>query len=278
MASSPTFRLLSVPAAAVSALICASCGSGGSMPPSPTLGVLSSISDGAELSNAVQWTATPVGVPDTDVVSVQFIIDARVRWTELQPPYVFNGDGNDLFPWVLGPGAHSLAVRVVTTSGRIASTAASVTVSAELPVPIALIGTFTRDVTAAKVRRTQAFRHEPADEVLPAGVWRLQVARDGVIRFDDPDGGGGDEAFTATPGGMLTLQGPANWLLPPDRQGGFCGLEPIGVYGWATRGSSLVLTPRHDSCADRNSMFTGDWKRTGNPTANPNRHRTTGDR
>lgn len=136
------------------------------------------------------------------------------------------------------------------------------TVGATSPVPIALIGTFTRGVTAANVRRTQAFRHEPADEVLPAGVWRLQIARDGVITFDDPDGSGGDEAFTATPGGMLILQGPANWLLPPDRQGGFCGLEPIGVYSWATGAGSLVLTPRRDSCADRNSMFTGTWGRT----------------
>ncbi len=261
MASFSTFRLLLAPAAAT--LVCASCGSGGpSTPARLTLGVLSSISDGAVLSNAVQWTATPVGVPDTDVARVQFIVDARVRWTERHPPYVFNGVGNELFPWALGPGEHRLAVRVVTRSGRSASTAAGVTVSGTPPVPSALIGTFARDVTAANVRRTQAFRHEPADEILPVGVWRLRIARDGVITFDDPDGSGGDEAFTATPGGLLTLQGPANWLLPPDRQGSFCGLEPIGGYSWATGASSLVLTPRHDSCADRNSMFTGDWRRT----------------
>jgi hypothetical protein len=251
---------LSPPAAAALTLICASCGS--STTPKPALGVLSSISDGAALSNALQWTARPVGVADPNVARVEFVIDARVRWTEQHSPYVFNGDGNELFPWVLGPGPHRLAVRVVTSSGKRASTTASVTVSVPVLVPSELVGTFTRDVTAADVRRTQTFRHEPADQVLPAGTWRMQITRDGVITFEDPLASGGNEAFTATPGGTITLQGPADWLLPASRQGSFCGVEPIGAYSWVAHASRLTLTPRHDRCADRNSMFAGDWKRT----------------
>jgi hypothetical protein len=261
-AASPLRALafLSPPAAAALTLICASCGS--STTPKPALGVLSSISDGAALSNALQWKARPVGVADANVARVEFVIDARVRWTEQHPPYVFNGDGNELFPSVLGQGAHRLAVRVVTSSGKQASTSASVTISDPISVPPQLAGTFTRDVTAADVRRTQTFRHEPADQVLPAGIWRLWIARRGVITFDDPRGSGGNEAFSATPGGAITLQGPANWLLPPDRQGSFCGVEPIGAYSWVTHAGRLTLIPGHDRCADRNSMFAGDWKRT----------------
>jgi hypothetical protein len=257
------FTSLSPPAAAALTLICASCGSSATaVPAPPTLGVLSSISDGAVLSNALQWTARPVGVADANVVRVEFVIDARMRWTEQQAPYVFNGDGNELFPWVLGQGAHRLAVRVVTSSGKQTSTSASVTVSDPIHVPPQLAGTYTRDVTAADVRRTQSFRHEPADQVLPAGTWRLRIARRGVISFDDPHGSGGNEAFSATPGGAITLQGPANWLLPADRQGSFCGVEPIGAYSWVTHAGRLTLIPGHDRCADRNSMFAGDWKRT----------------
>jgi hypothetical protein len=257
------FTLLSPPAVAALTLMCASCGCGASaIPAPPTLGVLSSISDGAALSNALQWAARPVGVADANVARVEFVIDARVRWTEQHPPYVFNGDGNELFPWMLGQGPHRLAVRILTSSGKQASTSASVTVSDPISVPTQLVGTFTRNVTAADVRRTQTFRHEPANQILPAGTWRLQIARDGVITFDDPHGSGGNEAFTGTPGGAITLQGPANWLLPANRQGSFCGVEPIGAYSWTAHAGGLILTPRRDRCADRNSMFAGDWKRT----------------
>jgi hypothetical protein len=224
--------------------------------------VLSSISDGAVLSNALQWTARPVGVADANVARVEFVIDARVRWTEQHPPYVFNGDGNELFPWVLGQRGHRLAVRVLTSSGKQANTSASVTVSVPVPVPTQLVGIYTRTVTAADIRRTRSFRHEPVGQILPAGTWRLEIARDGVITFDDPQGSGGNEAFSATPGGAITLQGPANWLLPADRQGSFCGVEPIGAYSWVTHPGRLTLIPGHDRCADRNSMFAGDWKRT----------------
>jgi len=225
----------------------------------------------AVLSNALQWTATPVGVPDTDVAGVQFIVDARVRWTERHPPYVFNGDGNELFPWALGPGAHRLAVRVLTRGGASGSTAAAITVSATPPVPIALIGTYKRDVTAANVRRTQAFGHEPADEVLPTGVWRLLIERDGVITFEDPDGGGGDEAFTATPDGTFTLQDPANWLLPPTVKAAFAAWSRSAfMTGPSERGVSYsppdtTAAPTEARC----SPATGDAPRQPRPLPTP---------
>ncbi len=253
--------ILSPPAAAALMLMCAACGSSATAVP-PTLGVLSSISDGAVLSNALQWTARPVKVARANVARVEFVIDGRVRWTERHAPFAFNGDGGELFPWVLGRGAHRLAVRVVTSSGQQATTAAGVTVSVPVSVPTQLVGTYTRSVSPADVRRTRSLRHEPADLVLPPGVWRLRIALSGVITFDDPRGAGGSEAFSATPGGTITLGGPANWLLPKDRQGSFCGVEPIGAYSWTAHAGMLTLTPRRDRCADRNSMFAGNWKRT----------------
>lgn len=244
-------------------LACAACGSsaGATGAPEP-LRVVSSISNDAVLSSAVSWTGTPAGIPASRVDRVEFVIDGRVRWTEHHAPFVFNGDGSELFPWVLGAGAHRLAVRVVTRTGASASTSAAVTVAASVPVPQDLLGTFTRRVTIADVHRTAAFRREPADQVLPVGIWRIQIARDGVITFDDPRGGGGNEAFTATPAGTLALQGPANWILPPSRQGGFCETEPLAGYAWSAGPQTLVLKSLRDRCADRNSMFTGTWRRT----------------
>jgi hypothetical protein len=55
------------------------------------------------------------------------------------------------------------------------------------------------------------FRREPADQVLPAGIWRIRLAPDGVISVEDP------------------------------------GRSSSNRFG--------------DRCADRNSMFTGSWRR-----------------
>ena len=175
-------------------LLYAGCGSrAGTTRTTHTLRALSSISDGAALSSAVPWTGIEAGAPVQDVDRVEFVIDGRVRWTERQTPYVFNGHGNELFPWVLGAGAHRLAVRVVTRTGATATTAAAVTVALPEPVPSELLGTFTRRVTRADVQRTQAFRREPADRELPAGTWRIRIAPGG------PRGSRGSEAFSASP-------------------------------------------------------------------------------
>jgi hypothetical protein len=225
------------------------------------LRVLSSITSGAVLSSALIWTAVPVGIAPSHVASLEFLIDGRVRWIERRPPYVFDGDGAELFPWLLGPGPHSLAVRVVSAAGTSASMSADITVAPQPPVPGDLVGSFTRTVTNRDVRRTARLRHKPADQPLPTGVWRLQIAATGVIGYDNPRGGAGNEAFVAAVNGTLALEGPASWLLPPARRGGFCAVEPIGSYTWITRGRTLVLTARRDRCADRNSMFTGAWRR-----------------
>ena len=223
--------------------------------------MLSSITDGAVLSDPVQWTARPVGLAGGDAIErVEFSIDGRLRWTERKAPYFFNEDHNRLYPWLLGRGSHRLAVRAVTVSGKTASTSSEITAHAD-QIPTVLVGTFTRQVSGRDVRRTQPFRNEPPNLILPQGIWLLHVASDGVIFFDDPKGSGGDEAFTALPDSTLIMQGPANWLEPTARQSNFCGVEPTGVYHWSAVDRTIVLKARHDSCADRNSLFAGVWKR-----------------
>jgi len=85
---------------------------------------------------------------------------------------MFNGTGNELPRSVLGSGAHSLGVRVVTRHAMRASIAASVTVSASVRVPGALIGTFTRNVTAADDHD----RCADPNSIL-AGFWKRTRAR-----------------------------------------------------------------------------------------------------
>ena len=260
---------LALVAAATAAGLCAGCGSTQSTrttSAAPKVHVLSSITNGATLADAVEWTAHPVGLTQGDrVQSVVFVIDGRALWRSREAPYIFGlqgeAAGERLFPWILGAGTHRFTVRATITGGRVVSTSAKARVQVTAEVPHDLVGTFTRTVTSRDIARTQRLRNEPPDEVPPTGTWRLHIARDGLISFDDPQGSGGNEAFAARQSGALELVGPANWLNPPDRQGSFCDVEPDGAWRWVVHARTLRLTPVRDTCADRNALFGGVWIR-----------------
>jgi hypothetical protein len=90
-----------------------------------------SISDGAVLSQAVTWEAKPAAGDADPISKVEFSIDGKVRWTEENEPYVFDDDGQLLPPWLLGNGAHVLAVHAVALSGAEGTATAHVTVRTE---------------------------------------------------------------------------------------------------------------------------------------------------
>jgi hypothetical protein len=242
------------------ALVAVGCGStSASQPPPAVLRAVSSISDGATLTNALPWTAVVAGVAAGDRIErVEFLIDGRRRWIEHRRPYVFNDDHNALDPWILGRGSHSLAVRVVTSRGARASASAQVSVATTAAVPAALAGVWTRRVTAADFDRTHARR----GQVPPTGAWHVRFARNGVAALEDRSGSGQTEAFIATPDGRVTFAGPVNWLSPEGRRGGFCEPAPSAAYRWQEHASTLTLTTRHDSrCPDRDAVLGGTWKR-----------------
>jgi hypothetical protein len=241
---------------------CGSSATGGSAqatstPRSAAFSVTSSILDGASLSEPIAWTATAtVGLSRVD-----FLVDGAVKWTEYKTPYFFNDDGNLLHPWLLGAGPHLLATRAVATNGAQASSSAHVTVTAGAHVPVALAGTFTRSVAAPDYDRTAGYRTQADINVgrAPDGVWTAHFQPNGVILFDDPKGSGGAEALSASAGGTLTLGGPVNWLVPKDRQGSFCEKEAPGQYHWSIAGRTLTITGDKKECADRDSVFIGNW-------------------
>jgi hypothetical protein len=224
------------------------------------ISVSSSIPKGAKLRGAPRWTAKPEPV---DVVAkVAFLIDGKPQWTEDNAPYVFNDDGQLLATWLLGPGPHTLAVRAESLDGKTAQSAARVTVSDPPTLPDALVGTFERTVTQNNISRTASEPGRDPSATAPTGVWTLHVGRNGLISFDDPKGGGGNEAITATASGKLKMWGPANWLSPPDRRGGFCEPEPVGSLNWKSVGGNATVTGA-SGCADRDAIFVGQWMRRG---------------
>lgn len=90
-------------------------------------------------------------------------------------------------------------------------------------------------------------------------MWTAHILPTGVLLFDDPKGSGGGEGLRATADGGLGLEGPVDWLVPKDRQGGFCLLESPGQYHWAVVGRTLTITGNEKKCADRDAVFIGTW-------------------
>jgi hypothetical protein len=234
--------LVAPPIALIVAIAAAGCGSSRVI---PSLRVVSSISDGAALSEPVEWSALPVGVaPGDGIERVEFLIDGRLRWTDRIKPYFFNDD-HRLYPWTIGSGRHTLAVRIVTDRHERVSTSSQITVSGRPPAPAALSGTYVRRPTGASTKR---------------GAWRARFGRDGTIRYRNGSGTTGVQAFTAAADGVLTLDGSADWLDRTPRRGDLCPNTAVaGVYRWSVHDRVLELRARKEPCSARHTIFSGTW-------------------
>ena len=225
--------------------------SAGASPSRSSLAVTSSIKDGAHLSKAQAWTALVSAGPLAS--SVDFSVDGHVLWTEHKQPYSFNDDQGLLAPWLLGAGPHTLSVRATGLDGHTATDSVQVVVAAGGAVPAGLIGDFRRTVTPADLARNGQ------REGAPSGVWTLHITPNGLMSFDDPVASGANEMFTAT-ANAITVLGPANWLSPQDRRGGFCEPAVVDHYRWARSGSTLTVS-QGSNCPDRMSVLVGAWSK-----------------
>lgn len=243
------------------------CGAAGKpvrpSPPAPRIS--SSIADGATLSDPVRWEARVAGVPEADVVSVRFAIDGTVTHVERRSPYLFAGRGNMLLPGSLRPGSHTFAVDAALVDGRRVTAASTAVVPpTAYHVPRAVLGSWTRTVKPAEVRRTAGFRDPGAGDALPVGAWKLRIGADGVARYVDPtavhDVTVGQVRFA--PGGRLVV-GNEIPNLPGASEGGFCpDTVGSGSYRWAIDAGALVVHAVRDrECADRNSFWNGRFNR-----------------
>jgi hypothetical protein len=227
--------------------------------------VSSSIAEGAELSDPLRWKARVAGVPDSEVASVRFLIDGKTAHVERETPYEFAGRGNLLIPGTVHPGTHTFAVDAELTDGRRLTAASTATVSDDAQgVPREVLGRWTRTVTVAEVRRTDDFRDPSYGEPLPLGTWKLDIGADAVAGYVDPtpahDLTVGQVRFQR--GGRLVV-GNEIPNFPRASEGGFCpDTVGTGEYRWSLENGQLVVRAVDDrECADRNSFWTGTFKR-----------------
>jgi hypothetical protein len=227
--------------------------------------ITSSIPEGAELTEPVQWEARLTDVSTADISEVRFLIDGKVEHVERLEPYQFAGDHNLLLPGTLAPGSHTFAVdaRLVDGGGLTTASTAKVSRRAQ-PVPAAVVGTWTRRVTPAEVSRTDDFRRPEYGDPLPVGRWTVKIGADGVARYTDPYQR--QDSLTVgqvrfEPDGSLVVGDEIPNL--PGAEGYFCPeTVDVGAYRWSVNGDNLVVDVVDDrECADRNSFWNGTFNR-----------------
>jgi hypothetical protein len=137
------------------------------------------------------------------------------------------------------------------------STAAS---SSAAPAAVGATGTYTRDLTASDIARTDGFRQEGTNQAAPApGALTLKVA-DGQISVTDETGFEVAELSKLGDDASLEIQS----YVDPSKAS-FCGPEAPqnASYTWKLDGDTLTQSAVEYRCADRNSMLTGAWTRSG---------------
>jgi hypothetical protein len=134
---------------------------------------------------------------------------------------------------------------------------AATTTAAETADPTdAVLGDYEREMTEADIERTAAERRQRMQKPSPGRV-RL-VIRDGVMQVFVPEGFSISQELTVT---------EDEWRIGPYIGSGmdaFCpGADRPATYTWKVEGEELMLSPKDDACADRDSTLTGTWTRTG---------------
>lgn len=223
--------------------------------------VTSSIADGATLASPVQWSAELVGTPPGGLDRIEFLIDGDLRWVEHNPPFVFNNDGNYLYPYLFARGLHQLIVRAASKSGeQVTATANVQTTQAPPRIPRALQATWKHRVSRPVIERNSA----AGDPPLPAGVYQIRFGANGVALASPPPGPAtpGNYAFSATAHGILDLGGPVNWLTAQSTTDGIChGKQTFARYRWTIRRRALTVTLVKDPCRLRTALLAGHWTR-----------------
>jgi hypothetical protein len=227
--------------------------------------VTSTLDGKATLPGRIRWRGNPA-IPTAQVEEVAFLIDGSVSWVEHKAPYVYSEDDGYLVTTWLKPGQHRFTVRVRAADGRIATDTAVATVAAAPSPPHALAGSWRRSVT-----------EEQARDHAPAGVWTLTFERRWLrdkapgkwnpVKSQDTGNGGVIDNYWVPRGKTFEVSGSVTKRVfrDVDAEGGWW-CEPGGptaTYSWTVRAQTLTLAPvgGHDACADRGSIYTGEWTR-----------------
>jgi hypothetical protein len=156
-----------------------------------------------------------------------------------------------------------LVAAAATACGGSSDASSSAASAASTAAPAATggaAGTYTRQMTAGDIARTDSFRQEGANQTTPApGALTLKLAK-GTVSVTDDTGFEVAELSKLGDDASLEIQ---SYVDPT--KASFCGPDAPqnASYTWKLDGDTLILSPVEDRCADRNSMLAGSWSRSG---------------
>jgi hypothetical protein len=158
-------------------------------------------------------------------------LDPTGRYLVTSSPFLPTESGTVYPPYPFQPGGP-------TATGSISVIDLRPTPPMNEQLPAALVGDWTRSVTAKDWRRagvsnepsSHLLMHIGANDAVTVAKWR-------------------SARFSPLPGGRLTISGVA----------GCAG--KAGVYGWKISGRSFTLTVVHDGCGLERGLFSGTWRR-----------------
>ena len=235
-----------------------------------TLQKVTSTLDGRHaVPSRIHWIATP-NPAGAIVTQVDFLIDGKLAWTEMNSPYVFGSDdgGTDLgyliTTW-LTPGRHSFTVRAIGESGRTVSDTVTARVAAAPQPPPALRGTWARTMTQQDITGAGLTQGPPT------GQWHLVFDRVGAWELDPLGTGLGTQY--AVSGSTITAYAPiqeapccsdgSDGIVRYGHHGlgGFdCNPSgPSNSYRWSVHAGTLTLTPIKKGCHSQDAIWAGDW-------------------
>ena len=141
------------------------------------------------LADPLDATPHPAGAI---VTQVDFLIDGKLAWTEMNSPYVYGSDddgtnlGYLITTW-LTPGRHSFTVRAIGESGHAVSNTVTARVAAAPKPPTSLRGIWTRTLTQQDIT-SAGLTQGP-----PTGPWQLVFDQVGAWELDPLGTGLGTE-------------------------------------------------------------------------------------
>ncbi len=140
------------------------------------------------------------------------------------------------------------------------STAASSSAAPAAPAaaPDGATGTYTRQLTAGDIARTDGFRQEGTNQTAPVPGGLTLKLTNGTVSVTDDTGFEIAELSKLGQDASLEIQSYVDPF-----KASFCGPEAPqnASYTWKLDGETLTLSPVEDRCADRNAMLTGSWRR-----------------
>jgi hypothetical protein len=243
--------------------------------PNKPFKVTSTLDGRTVLPHRLHWSGFTT-LASTEVKRVDFLVDGRVAWSELQAPYTFADDRGYLVTSWIKPGVHLFSVRVTSVDGRRGSDTVRARVLPPAAIPAPLIGAWKRTIPDTSGAPAAGSAGNPTSTLVPPGTYQITFdprwihdefpCTNSPCTYNSDTGAGGEFDTDWIPGPRtFSVLGSVTFHTFEDTDrlaGWWCETwGPAATYTWSVSGATLTLAPTggHDACAIRGFIWAGTW-------------------